>query len=147
MKKNPTEENKYRRLKKTAKGADARAMKEEAERKINELGRYRNNFLRLVRQMKMESTDVVGGRCMRENNGQLYLNEEDSQGLNEENEWDQIVVMRGEIMEAFKYLTIGKAPGPTDVYAEMILASGDVRIIVRMLLWQKILDEKEMPAD
>ena len=39
------------------------------------------------------------------------------------NEWDQIAdtveepierVMREEIMEALKYLKIGKAPGPTD---------------------------------
>ena len=35
-------------------------------------------------------------------------------------------------MEAFKHLKIGKAPGPTEVYEEMILASGDVRIRVLM---------------
>ena len=27
--------------------------------------------------MKIESTDVVGGRCMRGNDGTLYLNEKD----------------------------------------------------------------------
>ena len=57
--------------------------------------------------------------------------------INEENEWDQIAdadtvegpiegVMRVEVMEAFKYLKIIKATGPTEVYAEIILASGDV---------------------
>ena len=71
--------------------------------------------------MKMESTDVVGGRCMHKNHGSLYLNEKDraklwkthmSKIMNEENEWDQISdaytvegpierVMREEIMEAF----------------------------------------------
>ena len=74
--------------------------------------------------------------------GTLYLNEMDrsklwiahmSKIMNEENEWDQIAdadavegpierVMREEIMEAFKYLKIGKATGPTEVHAEMILA-------------------------
>ena len=76
--------------------------------------------------------------------------------MDEENEWDQIAdavegpierVMREEIMEAFKYLKIGKTPGPTEVYAEMILASGDVGIRVLMELCQRILDGKGMPED
>ena len=56
-------------------------------------------------------------------------------------------MMREETMEAFKYLKIGKAPGPTEVYAEMILASGDVGIIVLMELCNRILDEKGMPEN
>ena len=55
--------------------AIARAMKEEAVRKINELGRNPNNVLRLVRETKMESTHVVGGRCMPGNDGTLNPNE------------------------------------------------------------------------
>ena len=86
--------------------------------------------------MVMESADVVGGRCMRGNDGTLYLDEKDraklwkahmSKMMNEENELDQIAdadavdgpierVMREEIMEEFKYLMIGKVPGPTEVY-------------------------------
>ena len=77
-----------------------------------------------------------------------YLNEKNrtkhceahmSKILNEKNEWDQIAdadavegpierVMNEEMMEAFKYLKIGKAPGPTEVNVEMILASGDIGI-------------------
>ena len=66
MTNNPTEEtqNEYRRLNKATKKAVARAMKEEAMKKINEIGRNTNNVLTLVRKMKIESTDVVGGRCM-----------------------------------------------------------------------------------
>ena len=59
--KNLTEEakNEYRRLKKAAKKAVARAMK-----KINELGRNHINVYRLVRKMKIERTDVVDeGAC------------------------------------------------------------------------------------
>ena len=50
MTNNPTEEtqNEYRRLKKAAKEAVARAMKEEAVRKIIEIGRNPNNVFRLV---------------------------------------------------------------------------------------------------
>ena len=113
--------------------------------------------------MKIESTDVVGGRCMRGNDGTLFPNENDraklrkthmSKIMNEENELDQIAdaytvegpierVMREEIMEAFKYLKIGKASGQTEVNAEIILASGDVGIRVLMELCHRILDGKE----
>ena len=74
------------------------------------------------------------------------------------NEWDQFAdadtveelierVMSEEIMEAFEYLKIGKAPWPTDVYAEMILANGDVGIIVLMESCHRILDGRGMPKD
>ena len=50
-------------------------MKEEAVRKIIELGRNHDNVFRLVTKMKIESADVAGGRSMRGNDGTLYLNE------------------------------------------------------------------------
>ena len=78
MKKNSIEEtrNEYRRLKKAAKKSVARAMNN-AVRKINELGRNPDNVSRLGKKMKIESTDVVGGRYMRGNDGTLHLNEND----------------------------------------------------------------------
>ena len=68
-------------------------------RMINELNKNPNNVFRLVRNMKIERTDIVGGRCMRGNGGTLYLSEKDraklwkahmSKIMNEENERDQI---------------------------------------------------------
>ena len=65
--------------------------------------------------------------------------------MNEKNEWDQNAdtieeqiqrMIREEIMDSFKYLKIGKAPGPIEVYAEMILVSGYVWIRVLMELFQ-----------
>ena len=76
--------------------------------------------------------------------------------MNEENELDQIAdtvegpikrVMLEEITEAFKHLKIGKAPGPSEVYAKMILASEDDEIRVLMEVCQRILDAKGIPAD
>ena len=105
-------------------------MKEEAAIRNNEIGRNPNNVFKLDRKMKIENTDAVGRRCMQGNDGTLYPNEKDrakhwkahmSKIMNEENEWDQIAdtvegpierMMREEIMEALKYLKIGKAPGP-----------------------------------
>ena len=112
-------------------------MKEEGVRKINELGGNPNNAFRIVSKMKMECTDVVRGRCMLGNDGTTYFNEKDgaklwkahmSKIIIEENERNQIAddysvegpikrVAREEIMEAFKYLKIGKATGPTEAYA------------------------------
>ena len=59
------EKNEYTRLKNAVKKEVTRAMKEEEVRMINEIGRNPSNVFRLVRKMKIESTDVVGGRCMR----------------------------------------------------------------------------------
>ena len=78
--------------------------------------------------------------------------------MNEDNEWDQLAdadtvegpierVTREEIMEAFKHLMIEKAPGPTEIYAKMILASVDVGIRVLMELYHRILDGNGMPED
>ena len=53
MTNNPTEEtqNEYRRLKKAAKRAVAMAMKEEAVRKINEIGRNPSHVFRFVKKV------------------------------------------------------------------------------------------------
>ena len=78
--------------------------------------------------------------------------------MNEETELDQISdvdteqgpiegVMREEIMEAFKHLKIGKTPGPSEVYVETILASGDVGVSVLMEPSSRILVGKRMPAE
>ena len=101
MTNNPTEEtqNEFRRLKIAAKKAVARAKIVEAVRKISEIGRKSNNFFTIVKKMKIGSTDVVEGRCMRVYDGTHYLNEKKrakiwkahmSEIRNEESKWDQI---------------------------------------------------------
>ena len=59
--------------------------------------------------------------------------------MNEGIECDQIAdtvegaierLMREELMEALKHLKIGKATGQSEVYTEMILASGCIEIRV-----------------
>ena len=59
--KNSTKETKndFGRLNKSAKKAVARAMKEEAVRKINELGRNPNNAFRPVRKMKIDIIQML----------------------------------------------------------------------------------------
>ena len=56
-------------------------------------------------------------------------------------------MLREEIIEALEHSKIGKDRGPSEVYAEIILAIGDNEIRVLMESCQKILDEKGMLAD
>ena len=90
--------------------------------------------------MKIKSTDVVGGGCMLGNDGTPYFSEKDKaklwkaympKSMIEENECDQITdadTIEETIERAMrdKYLLIGKAPGPFEFYAEMILVSADI---------------------
>ena len=56
-------------------------------------------------------------------------------------------MLREEILEAIKHLNIGKVLEPSEVYAEVILSSGDVGIRVLVELCLRILDGQGMPAD
>ena len=46
-------------------------------RRIKQLSKNPDYVFRLVRKMKVECTDVVGGRCMRGNDVTLFINEMD----------------------------------------------------------------------
>ena len=76
--------------------------------------------------------------------------------MNDENELDEIEdtytverlserLMRENIVEVFKHLKIGKALGPSEVYAEMILTSGEIRLLIEFC--KTILNEKEIRED
>ena len=55
-----------------------------------------------------------------------------------------IKILMTEIVEAIREIKIGKAPGPSEVLAE-IIRNGDVIVRVSMELYQKILDGKRIP--
>ena len=78
--------------------------------------------------------------------------------INEENEWDRMVetdlvegpvekVVRNEIVEAIQSMKSGKATGTSDVSVEMIVASGEIGVIVMMELCQRVLDGRGMPDE
>ena len=75
--------------------------------------------------------------------------------MNEEKEWDHVVetdvvegpvekVARNEIVEAMQKMKSGKATGPSQVSAEMIVASGEIGLKVMMELCQRVLDRRGM---
>ena len=55
--------------------------------------------------------------------------------------------MKEEIIVTFKHLKIEKAPGTSEIYTEMILASGDIGIRVLMTIYHRILEGNGMPVD
>ena len=73
--------NQYWRLRQAAKEAVARDMKEDAQKKINQLGRNPSNVFRVVRKMKIEKTDLVGGKCERGSVRTHYIIEKDTAKL------------------------------------------------------------------
>ena len=78
--------------------------------------------------------------------------------INEENDWDNMTegdtvegrvekVSHEEMVTAIKAVKPGKAAGPFQLCAEIIFASGEVKISVRMELCQRVLNGKEMPGE
>ena len=53
-------------------------------------------------------------------------------------------VARNEIVEAMQMMKLGKAPRPSEVSVEMIVASGKIGVEVMMELSQRVLDGRGM---
>ena len=69
----PSQENKtkYKRIRNQTKKIVARAMKMEANQKLNNLYQKFNSIFYFLRRMKIEGKDVKVGRCLRERDGGL----------------------------------------------------------------------------
>ena len=165
----PSEENKtqHKRLRNQTRKIVARAMRMEANQKLNNLYQDYNSLFYLLRRIKKEVKDVEGRRRFRGRDGQLGFIEEDrakilkehvEKIINEENEWDNIVetdvveglvekVARNEIVEAMQKMKSGKATGPSEISVGMIVASGEIGMKVMMEMCQRILDGREMPDE
>ena len=120
----PSEENKtqHKLLRNQTRKIVARAMRMEANQKLNNFYQNSNSLFYPLRRMKKEVKDVEGGRRLRGRDGRLDFIEEDrakiskehtEKIINEENEWDNMVetdavegpvekVARNEIVEAMQ---------------------------------------------
>ena len=78
--------------------------------------------------------------------------------MNKENKWDhtmETVVVEGpmekvthnKIVKVMQRMKLGKATEPFEVSAEMIAASGEIRVKVMMELCQHVLDGRGMPDE
>ena len=51
------------------------------------------------------------------------------------------------MVKAIREMKVGKAPGPSEVTVEMVVASGEIGIDVMVELCQGVLNGKGMPAE
>jgi hypothetical protein len=169
MCKNGTDENKalYKNMRNRAKKVVAKAMRKEAEQELRELSENPNKVFKFVKSMRKDGRDVVGGRCLRGDDGRLSFSEKDrgrvwkdhmERVMNEENEWDQMTeaalvagpvdrISREEVMKAMGEMKTGKAAGPSAVSVELITGSGEIGIDVMVKLCQGVLNGNGMPDD
>ena len=121
----------------------AEVMKKQAETLDSKEGRQ--NIFRIAKQKKKERKDITGTNCLKKDNGELLVSEEQVSDrwrehfeklLNEENEWnDELsaeyvegpadMISKEEVRQAIQDLKVRKAAGPSGVTAEMIKAAGE----------------------
>ena len=162
----------YIEAKRVAKWAVYAAKKTaEEERFRNILGKEddRVEVFKIAKQMKAANRDVVGDTCVRNDNGELAVTDTEKhlawkehyqRLLNEEFPWDKeglevdepIIGPRPQIDKesvrtALNKMKKGKASGTSGVVTEMLLASGEAGIERMTNLFNRIVDEKEIPAE
>ena len=91
-----------------------------------------------------------------EKDGAKFWKEHLKKIMNEENKWDHMVeigVVQGsvekvscnKVVEAMHKMKSGKGIGPSEASVEMIVASGEIKVRVKMIeLCQQVLDGREM---
>ena len=150
MCKNRSEENKakYKNVKNRTKKVVASSMRKKAEKELTKSNKKSNNMTAKEGRLGFNKKD-------RKRIWKNYM--EDI--MNKENDWDHVTqasmveggpiknVTREEMAIAIKVMKPGKAAGSSEVWAEMISASGVVGVSVMVELCQRVLDEKGMPDE
>ena len=129
----------------------------------------RNLFFKEARRIKGENQDIVGDKYVRDDDGNLAVDEKAKleawithyeRLLNVEFSWDKanlpdetpvegppIVITVEMVAKALKKMKKGKAPGPSGIIVEMILAAGDELLASIAHLTNRIICESTIPED
>ena len=140
----------------------AEVMKEQAETLDSKEGRQ--NIFRIAKQKKKERKDITGTKCLKGDNGELLVSEEQVSGrwreyieklLNEENEWNDELsaeyvegpadMISKEVRQAIQDLKVRKAAGPSGVTGEMIKAAGELVVDWLTSICNRIVKEEAIP--
>ena len=141
----------------------AEVMKKQVETLDSKEGRQ--NIFRIAKQKKKERKDITGTNCLKGDNGELLVCEEQVSGrwreyfeklLNEENEWnDELsaeyvegpadMISKEEVRQAIQDLKVRKAAGPSGVTGEMIMAAGEQAVSWMTSICNKIVKEETIP--
>ena len=116
-----------------------------------------------AKQKKKERKDITGTNCLKGDNGELLVSEEQVSGrwreyfeklLNEENEWNDDLsaeyvegpadmISKEEVRQAIQDLKVRKAAGPSGVTAEMIKAAGKQAVDWLTSICNRIVKEEQ----
>jgi hypothetical protein len=137
----------YNSAKRDAKSVVYRAKKAAQQKIFQDIDSIngRNHIYKLAKQMKSENQDIIGEKCVKDDNGVLTYSDQDKLNawknhyeklLNEEFPWSRehlssppptegppIQVKEATIDKAIRAMKSGKAAGPSGIVAEMIKAA------------------------
>jgi hypothetical protein len=161
----------YQRARKTAKKAVHQAQEVERKDLVGKLeeGEGKGNIFRVVKQMVEKNRDVVGDGCIKDENGNVVVEQEDIMEVwrkhfekvsNEEFDWerdslDAALAVSGpaeaitvhEVRVAIAKMKAGKAVGPSGIGAEMLSAAGDAGVLWVTDLCNVIVKDGRIPSD
>ena len=127
----------------------------------------KENICKIAKQMVKKNKDKIGGKCLRDDEGNLVTGDENLKKqwkkymeklLNEENEWDGNVeaeniegpireISYEEVEKAVRKMKLGKAAGPSGVMADHLKAGGEVVIEQLTDICNQIMIEGGIPDD
>lgn len=162
----------YLAAKRRAKAEVYAAKKQAEEQKMANILRRDDEkqvVFKVAKQMMKTNQDVVGEKCVRDDNGSLAFTDNAKKKawkahyqrlLNEEFEWNKdsltqvdpvhgpaIRIEKEMVVEAVNKMKTGKAAGPTGVVIEMLKAGGDACIDLVTDLVNAIIHDGEIPSD
>ena len=126
----------------------------------------RQKMFRVAKQLKKEKKDVVGGKYIKDNTGNIKVNESEimekwkghfNELLNKENryETEDVSMVEGpikgveivEIQEAMSKMKKGKAPGPSGLTIELLKSTEEVGIQELYKIMQEMEREERIPRE
>ena len=143
---------------------------QEADKKVYEnIDPKSSEVYHLANQFRRENTDVVGDKPMKNDAGDMSVSEDSKQKawlehyqrlLNVEFDWNPdhlsyqplveappIPITIDMVKKAISQMKAGKAPGPSDIVVEMILAAGDMGAFMIHDLATAIICDGKVPSD
>ena len=159
----------YVLAKKVAKQTVFAAKKKAEKEKLNHIDSDSNIIYRIAKQMKQENKDIVGEKCIRDDDGVLAFNVEDKKKawkqhyerpLNVEFPWREedlsnadpvlgppLLITKEMVEKSISKMKIGKASGPSGVVTEMLKASSDVCSELIADLTDSMIHDNIMPSE
>ena len=159
----------YREAKRLAKREVWSAKSAASEETFKEVDPLGSNVYRIARQMARTNQDIIGEKCVLNDDNELAITDEDKMKawvqhydrlLNVEFPWpkDSLPeveptagppppVTTKQVRAALSKMKCGKAAGPSGIIAEMLKASGEQGIELVRQLGQEVFSSGEIPSD